>query len=109
MIMTLREVCSFCGVSRRAVQGYEKMGLAVPSGKTSIGYLQYDEIQQARIAEIKKWQDIGFSLKEIKELIDANPRIKKKAIELQIHKLEEEKKRIDALIQMAMHMIDKSC
>ena len=30
---TLREVCDLLGVSRRAVQGYEKVGLVEPSGR----------------------------------------------------------------------------
>ena len=32
--MTLRELCDSLGVSRRAVQGYEKAGLVSPEGKT---------------------------------------------------------------------------
>lgn len=33
--ITLREVCEKLGVSRRAVQGYEKAGLVTASGKTA--------------------------------------------------------------------------
>lgn len=30
---TLREVCDLVGITRRAIQGYEKAGLVVPVGK----------------------------------------------------------------------------
>ena len=39
--MTLRELCDSLGVSRRAVQGYEKAGLVSPEGKNERGYLLY--------------------------------------------------------------------
>ena len=35
--MTLRELCDSLGVSRRAVQGYEKAGLVSPEGKNERG------------------------------------------------------------------------
>lgn len=41
--MTLRELCDSLGVSRRAVQGYEKAGLVSPEGKNERGYLLYSE------------------------------------------------------------------
>ena len=36
---TLHEVCEAFGVSRRAIQGYEKAGLVSASGKNERGYL----------------------------------------------------------------------
>lgn len=36
-MMTLREVCNKTGVSRRAIQGYEKVGLVLSSGKNKYG------------------------------------------------------------------------
>ena len=47
--MTLREVCNAIGVSRRAVQGYEKESLVSATGKTNRGYLLYDTAAQERI------------------------------------------------------------
>ena len=66
--ITLRELCKEYGVSRRAVQGYEKMGLVSPSGKTPQGYLLYDEVVQKRIHTIHRLQQFGFQLKEVKAL-----------------------------------------
>ena len=40
---TLREVCNMVGVTRRAIQGYEKIGFVASAGKNKYGYLLYDE------------------------------------------------------------------
>lgn len=70
--MTLREVCNMVGVSRRAVQGYEQVGLVTSSGKNKYGYLLYDEATVEKIGYIKKYQDLGFKVKEIVELMAAS-------------------------------------
>ena len=72
MEKTLREVCDELGVSRRAVQGYEKAGLVSATDKTNRGYLLYDEEAQEKIRRIKMYQDVEFSLKEIAQLLDAS-------------------------------------
>lgn len=42
--MTLREICEALEVSRRAIQGYEKAGLVVATGRNKYGHLLYDEV-----------------------------------------------------------------
>ena len=68
MKMTLKEVCDHKGVTRRAVQGYEKAGLVKPIDKNKYGHLLYDDSAIKKIKEIKKYQDFGFSIKGIKGL-----------------------------------------
>ena len=65
-VLLLREICELTGVTRRAVQGYEKEGLVKPSSKNKQGYLLYDQEAVVRIKEIKIFQERGFTLKEIK-------------------------------------------
>lgn len=68
---TLREVCAKYKVSRRAVQGYEKAGIVKSTGKNKMGHLLYDVATQERIGIIRMYQEIGFSVRDIKEIIDA--------------------------------------
>lgn len=84
--LTLKEVCTTYNVSRRAIQGYEKAGLVSATGKTMRGYLLYDAAAQDRIRKIKLFQDIGFSIKEICEIIDAPPSVIRTALEKQLIK-----------------------
>ena len=105
--LTLKEVCNKSGISRRAIQGYEKAGLVSATGKTARGYLLYDEISQDRIKKIKLFQDMGFSVKEIREIIDAPPSTIKSALEKQLMKLKEECKRKSEIIRITEEFITK--
>lgn len=104
--MTLREMCSVAEVSRRAVQGYEKAGLVSASGKNERGYLLYDVTSQERIKRIKFFQQLGFTLKEIKELIDAPNEILKAALEDQIEKLKRDRVHMEHLISKAYELLE---
>lgn len=64
--LLLREICRITGVTRRAVQGYEKAGLVTPCGKNKNGYLLYHKDTAEQIKKIKLFQERGFRLKEIK-------------------------------------------
>lgn len=107
MNMTLRNICDTFGVSRRAVQGYEKAGLVSMSGKTERGYLLYNESSQQRIKQIKLFQQMGFTLKEIKDIIDAPNDILKAALEKQVEKLKEQKENMEVLIGEMYELIEK--
>jgi len=103
--MTLREVCNTLGVTRRAVQGYEKAGLVVASGKNERGYLLYDGKTQARIKTIKLYQRLGFKIIQIKDLIDAPKEVVKQALEEQVDWLKCERESIEDLIALANEII----
>lgn len=106
--MTLREVCDSLGISRRTVQGYEKEGLVAPTGKTERGYLVYDEKTRERIREIRLYQEMGFTRKEIAKIIDASNSIRKEALERQLVRLKEKKEDVEVLIQEAYRLIEKN-
>lgn len=104
--MTLREICEAASVTRRAVQVYEEMGLVRPTGKTSRGYLLYDEDSQKRIIMIRRYQGLGFSLKEVQEIIDASSETKRKALLDRIKKLKDEGRNIENQIKVAKELLE---
>lgn len=104
-IKTLHQLCEEIGVTRRAVQGYEMHSLVKPSAKNKYGHLLYDEQAQKRIAVIKDYQRLGFSLKEIESLIDASDELVTAALERQVVKLQEEHEEKAVLIDMAKEWI----
>jgi len=103
---TLHEVCNALGVSRRAVQGYEEIGLVTASGRNKYGYLLYDEEAQKRIEQIKLYQQLGFKRKEIKEFIDAPSQVIKSMLEKQVLHLKDEHVRLDVAIKKAYELIE---
>jgi len=107
MRMTLKEVCNHVGVTRRAVQGYEKAGLVNPTERNKYGHHLYDESAVERIKEIKKYQDYGFSIKEIKVLqdlpkVECLKKLKSQLILLQseMQKLKSNIEELDQLIKI---------
>ena len=103
--MMLREICREFEISRRTVQGYEKAGLVSASGRNKYGHLLYDENTIQRIAKIKFYQQLGFSLKEITEIIDAPDAVLKAKLENQVETLNKEKEEMQELIEKAEQMI----
>lgn len=105
--VTLREVCESLSVSRRAVQGYEKAGLVAASGKNERGYLLYDADSRERIKQIKLFQELGFTVREITDIIDAPTPVLKVALEKQVEKLEEDALHMEDLIATAHAWIER--
>lgn len=105
-IKYLREVCDELKVSRRAIQGYEKAGLVSPTDRNKYGHLLYDDKAQKRIETIKLYQQLGFSIKEITQLIDAPQPVIKQALKKQVVYLKGEKERIDLLIERAYELME---
>lgn len=103
---TLKEVCTELGVSRRAVQGYEEAGLVKATRKNKYGYLLYNQYAQERIERIKFLQDLGFSLKEIEQLIDAPKNVLREQLEMQIERLVVKIDQKRATIQKARELIN---
>ena len=105
--MTLRELCEATGVSRRAVQGYEIAELVGASDRNKYGHLLYDQEAERRIKEIKLFQEAGFTVKQIKVLIEAPNDILKEALQEQIAKLMQEIEQKENVICEVKKMIDR--
>jgi len=57
------------GVSIDTVRYYEKSGLLEPHAKLPSGYRRYGDPQVARLRFIRRAQELGFSLRDIRELL----------------------------------------
>lgn len=88
-LLTLREVCNELGVSRRAVQGYESLGLVQATSKNKYGYLLYDEVMVEQIRIVKMYRDLGFSGKETKRLLESGEIEQKEMLKMRLLALKE--------------------
>lgn len=95
---TLRELCEAYHISRRAVQGYEQQGLVQPTGRTKMGHLLYDEAAQAQVLRIHRYQQYGFRLKEIHNLLSASPALLCQRLQQQLLELEQRRTELDSVI-----------
>ena len=57
------------GVGIDTVRYYERNGLLAPRTRLASGYRRYGELELARLRFIRRAQGLGFSLKEVKELL----------------------------------------
>ena len=103
--MTLREVCRTLGVSRRAVQGYENANLVSATNKTESGYLLYNDSARERIKQIKLYQNMGFTIKEIKAIIDGPAELLKSALIDREEKLKSDIEHSQTMIVIIQKMI----
>lgn len=71
--LNIGRMASLNCVSTRALRMYDEMGLLVPAERDeSTGYRYYSLAQCATLDAIQQLQHLGFSLEEIKELLDAH-------------------------------------
>lgn len=69
-MLKIGEVSNLSGIGIEALRFYEKSSLLDKPERTSSGYRMYDSRVLERLAFIKQAQVLGFSLDEIKQIID---------------------------------------
>jgi MerR family transcriptional regulator, repressor of the yfmOP operon len=71
-LFTIEQVAARTGLTKRTLRYYEEVGLLPPTGRTEGNYRRYSEEDIQRLERIKKLRDLlGFSLADIRELLDA--------------------------------------
>ena len=100
-MMTVHEVSRLTGVSVRALQYYDGIGLLRPAEYTEAGYRLYDEAALERLQQIMLFRELEFPLKEIRRILESPDFDRKKALEQQIELLTMKREHIDDLIRLA--------
>jgi len=67
--MTIGKVAKQAGVGVETVRFYEREGLLEEPPRRPSGYRQYPQDTVERLQFIKRAKELGFSLKEVKELL----------------------------------------
>lgn len=67
--MRIGKVAKQIGITVEAIRFYEKQGLIKAPGRNESGYRDYSEGVVDHLSFIKRAKELGFSLKEIKELM----------------------------------------
>ena len=103
---TLREITEELGISRRAVQGYEKAGLVKPTARNKYGHLLYDERAVAAMAVIQYFQKLGFGIKDITKLIRDRKEALQRELEEHRDQLTGRKAELESLIGTTNKVIE---
>ena len=106
-MMTVNEVSKITGVSIRALQYYDKIGLLKPVDYTESGYRLYDDTSLERLQQILLFKELEFPLNEIQMILDSPNFHKEKALEQQIELLTLRKAHLENLIHYAREIKEK--
>jgi MerR family transcriptional regulator, thiopeptide resistance regulator len=78
------------GLSVRALHHYDEIGLLAPSHRTAAGHRLYTEEDVGRLQRIKSLRQLGFSLEEVKDLLDRPGFSLSEVIRLNLSRLREQ-------------------
>ncbi|MBU2755805.1 heavy metal-responsive transcriptional regulator [Acidithiobacillus sp. CV18-2] len=70
--VTIGRLAREAGLAAETLRYYERIGLIRPVQRTQSNYRLYDNEAEARLRFIRRAQNLGFSLAEVKELLDIN-------------------------------------
>ena len=98
---TVHEVSALTGVSIRALQYYDRIGLLRPSDRSDAGYRLYADADLERLQQILLFRELEFPLKQIREILDSPGFDRIKALEQQIELLKLKKEHLNNLIRLA--------
>ena len=94
-----QEFAERAGVTVRTLHHYDRTGLLKPSGYTAAGYRLYGEKDLARLQQIVTLKFIGFSLKQIKELLERREFDLTATLRLQRQAIEEQRRHLETIIE----------
>ena len=94
-----REFARLTGVTVRALHHYDRLGLLKPSRYSQSGYRLYRESDVARLEQIVALKFIGFSLKQIKDILKTGGGDLATTWQRQREAIEEKRKRLQQAIK----------
>lgn len=105
MEYSISELAQLAGVSARTLRYYDEIHLLKPAYVNGAGYRYYGEKEVAILQQILFYRERKFDLKQIQKIISEKDFDIMHALEEHLLGLEEQKKRMDSLIQMVKQTI----
>lgn len=99
MEYTVSKLARLSGVSARTLRYYDEIELLEPKRVNSNGYRIYGQAEVDLLQQILFYRELALSLGEIKRIVDADTFDVKEALRSHLVSLNQEKMRLDALIE----------
>ena len=106
MEYTVKALAELSGVTPRALRWYDAQGLLKPLRATPAGYRIYGPGEVDRLQQILFYRELGFSLAEIRALLDDPGFDRQRALQSHLAALEARRARLDGLILTVKHTLD---
>lgn len=105
-MLHINKVAALMGVTVRTLRYYDKIGLIRPVGKTEGGHRLYAADELKRLQQVQFLKNGGFSLKEIKSLLDSPDWDWKMGLKKQLATVLEEQKKLAAMEKALRELIN---
>ena len=102
---TVKEVSALTGVSIRTLHHYDAIGLLKPTRVTEAGYRLYDDIALEKLCMILVFRELGLSLKQILDILEAPDFDRNRCLEKQIEHMQERVSQLQNRIALAKGML----
>lgn len=106
MVYKIHEIAEIAGVSVRTLHYYDEIGLLIPSQKTQAGYRLYKDDDIIKLQQIMMLKELGFPLKQIKDLGAKNVLSDQSVLIAQRTVLEKKRERLGDIITTLNNMIN---
>jgi DNA-binding transcriptional MerR regulator len=104
--LTIGEVASQSGISLRTLRHYDAIGLLVPAIRGDNNYRYYQQSDLERLYQILMFRALGFSLREVSDLLEMNQserveqlRAQRDILSADITRLQQMREQLDTLIE----------
>ena len=104
-MMTVAQVSKRTGVSVRTLHHYDQIGLLKPTEVTDAGYRLYDNAALDKLYMILVYRELGLSLDEISNILDAPDYDRNLVLEHQIKLMQERIEKLQNRIALANGML----
>ncbi|MBM6646158.1 MerR family transcriptional regulator [Bacillus mycoides] len=108
-LISIQELTRETGVTVRTLRYYDQIDLLKPSGKTDGGHRLYSERDVVRLQQILFLKEMGFSLKEVANMLVTGELNLKGSLEKQLQFVQEEQKkfnRMERVLQAVVYSVD---
>ncbi|MFU2075369.1 MerR family transcriptional regulator [Gallibacterium anatis] len=109
--MKIHELSKLSGINLETIRYYEKTGLLPEPQRSSNGYRYYDQASLSLLKFIKSCRSLGFSLEDIKQLIQLRhkPTEHYHADQIILKQLEQVEQKIQQLLEIQTFLKQLSC
>ena len=95
---TIKQLAQLANVSKRTLRYYDQIDLLKPSAIGDNGYRYYDQDKVLRLQQIRFYQELDFSLEQIRTILDKSDFNALQSLTAQKEALQQQAKRLDRLI-----------
>lgn len=95
---TIKQLADLANVSRRTLRYYDQIDLLKPTAVADNGYRYYDKTAVLRLQQIRFYQELDFSLEQIRTILDKSDFNALQSLQTQKAALQQQAERLNQLI-----------